>query len=445
MLFKHYRIQMTLRSLALVGSAFALAYLVGWTDYFYAPIAVGVLIVAQVGTLIRYTEKATRDVTHFLQAISQEDFSQGARSAGRGPLYDRLSDAFKEVMDEFTQVRAEREAHARYLQTVVHHIGVALISFRPDGKVALFNNAAKRLLGRPHLRHVQDLFMTSPPLAERLLRLRAGEQDVVRVSLEEHDLQLAMYTTRFRMQGEEHILVSLQDIRNELEEQEMEAWQKLTRVLTHEIMNSAAPIASLAATANKLLAPSVPAVPEDALVDTREALEAIEKRSEALMHFTQAYRSFSKISQPNFQIVAIASMFTRITRLLQVQAEEHDIQLQAIVDPQTLEVRADEEMIEQVLINLLLNAMDAVRGQPEAHVTMRARMDNFGHVLIQVHDNGPGIPPDLLEKIFIPFFTTKADGSGIGLSLSRQILRLHGGSLTVRSSSTSGTTMTLRF
>lgn len=445
MLFKRYRIQMIGRSVVLVGSAFLLSYLVGWTDYFYAPIAVGLFIIAQVAALIRYTEKATRDVTHFLQAISQEDFSQGARAAGRGPLYDRLSDAFKDVMDEFTRVRTERETHARYLQTVVHHIGVALISFEPSGKVHLFNNAAKRLLGRPHLRHIQDLASLSVPLSEKLLSLSSGEQAVLGVHQEERDLQLAIYGTRFRMQGDEHALVSIQDIRNELEEQEMDAWQKLTRVLTHEIMNSAAPIASLAATANRLLLPEHAANQTETIIDTREALAAIEKRSQALMHFTQAYRSFTKINQPRFEVVPVSAMFGRISRLLRVQATEQQTALHVSVEPNTLEVRADEEMIEQVLINLLLNAMDAVKGRADAAIHLIARVDRFGHVLLQVRDNGAGIPAELQERIFIPFFTTKEEGSGIGLSLSRQIMRLHDGSITVRSIPEKETVMTLRF
>lgn len=445
MLFKRYRIQMIGRSLVLVGSAFLLSYLVGWTDYFYAPIAVSLFILVQVGALIRYTEKATRDVTHFLQAISQEDFSQGARAAGRGPLYDRLSNAFKDVMDEFTRVRTERESHARYLQTVVHHIGVALISFEPSGKVHLFNNAAKRLLGRPHLRHIQDLDTLSVPLAEKLLSLSSGEQAVLGIHQEERDLQLAIYGTRFRMQGEEHALVSIQDIRNELEEQEMDAWQKLTRVLTHEIMNSAAPIASLAATANRLLIPADNTSSTETLHDTREALAAIEKRSQALMHFTQAYRSFTKISQPHFQVVRVASMFGRISRLLRVQTEEQDTTITLSVEPPELQIRADEEMIEQVLINLLLNAMDAVKGRENATILLSARLDRFGHALLQVRDNGHGIPAEIQERIFIPFFTTKAEGSGIGLSLSRQIMRLHDGSITVRSIPDQETVMTLRF
>jgi two-component system nitrogen regulation sensor histidine kinase NtrY len=220
-------------------------------------------------------------------------------------------------------------------------------------------------------------------------------------------------------------------------------------VLTHEIMNSAAPIASLAATAGSLLARSGGDAGDggaaEAVHDTREALEAIQRRSEALMHFVASYRSFTQIRQPDFRAFPALDLFRQVERLFRVQAEERGIDLRHRVDPADLTLTADEELVEQVLINLLLNAMDAVAGRPAARVELRARLDRYGHVLLQVADNGPGIPPDLQERIFIPFFTTKPEGSGIGLSLSRQILRLHGGTLRVRSDPGAETVFTLRF
>lgn len=449
MRFKGYRYQLILRALGIAASALLLAYLLERTALFYAPVAVGLTIPLQIAALVRYAEKATRDVNHFLDAVRQADFSQGLASGGRGPLFEQLSRAYADVMDEFREVRAEREEHFRFLQTVVHHVGLALIAFREDGRVELINTAARRLLNRSTLHHIEELRPWSAAFVDTLRQLRAGAHAVVRVHDEEHDLQLSMHAAQFRLRGTGHTLVSIQDIRQELEEQEMAAWQKLTRVLTHEIMNSAAPIASLARTARGLLRAEATGAADahdaDSIRDTGEALEAIQRRSEALMHFADAYRSFSQIRNPNFQAFAVQDLFTQVRRLLRVKLETEGIDFHTHIDPPDLTLTADEELIEQVLINLLLNAMDALEGRPGARLQLRARLDRRGHALIQVADNGPGIPADLQERIFVPFFTTRPDGSGIGLSLSRQIMRLHGGTLGVRSTPEVETVFTLRF
>jgi signal transduction histidine kinase len=231
----------------------------------------------------------------------------------------------------------------------------------------------------------------------------------------------------------------------------MEAWQQLTRVLTHEIMNSVAPISSLASTAHRLLADVPPgdgarsADAEEVADDAREAVETIERRSKGLISFVDSYRSFTKIPNPTFQVLDAGEMFENVRRLLRVQIEEHNLSCKIRVHPDPLELTADPELIEQVLINLTLNAMQAVENQDDARIEMRARIDRRSRPVLQIADNGPGIPPDVQDRILVPFFTTKEDGSGIGLSLSRQIMRLHGGTLTVRSEPNVETVFTLRF
>ena len=278
---------------------------------------------------------------------------------------------------------------------------------------------------------------------------------MVRVAEEDRTLQLSVSVSRFRLRGDAHALASIQDLRNELEEKEMEAWQQLTRVLTHEIMNSVAPISSLASTAHRLLS-EAPAAPNgtpppqevaEITEDAREAVQTIERRSKGLISFVDSYRSFTKIPNPKFEILEVRELFDNVRRLLRVQIEEHALDLRINVAPEDLQVSADPELVEQVLINLVLNAMHAVEGEPAPRIELRARIDRRSRPVLQVIDNGPGIPPDVQEKIFVPFFTTKEDGSGIGLSLSRQIMRLHGGALTVRSDpdSDAETVFTLRF
>jgi signal transduction histidine kinase len=227
----------------------------------------------------------------------------------------------------------------------------------------------------------------------------------------------------------------------------MEAWQNLIRVLTHEIMNSVTPIASLASTVNDLLvAPkSGGEVTADAVGDMRGAVQTIQKRSEGLLHFVDAYRSLTRIPRPNFKIFRITELFNGVEQLLRASFKEKTVTLNIKVEPESLELTADPEMVEQVLINLLLNAIQSLDGKPDAKIELNSRLDERGRVVIQVTDNGPGIIPEVLEKIFIPFFTTKPEGSGIGLSLSRQIMRLHRGTITARSEPNAATVFTLRF
>ena len=449
MLFRRYRFQIVVRTLLIVATSFLLSYVVLYTSYFYAPIALALTIPFQILSLIRYSEKAIKDLDHFLQSIRQADFTQGLSSAGRGPLYEDLHHAFNEVMEEFRRIRSEKEEHFRYVQTVVQHIGIALIAFRRDGHFELINVAAKRLLGRGQLRNIQQLREWNKTFVQTLLELDSGQHAVIKTLHDDEERQLAIYASRFRLRDETHTLVSIQDIRNELEEKEMEAWQSLTRVLTHEIMNSAAPIASLAATASHLLQSKTSDdgtyAGAETIADTHEALEAIERRSQALIHFADSYRSFTQIRKPNFRVFPVKSLFVQVRRLMRVQAEDTSIDVRVSVTPDDLKLTADEEFIEQVIINLLLNAMDALQGRQDARIELRAGLDRQSRPTIQVADNGPGIPSDIKERIFIPFFTTKRDGSGIGLSLSRQIMRLHNGTINVRSEKDVETVFTLRF
>ena len=448
---KRFRVQMALRVGVLIATALVLAYLVGWTQRYAGAVLVGVLMVYLFVNLIRYVEKVTRDLTRFLESVRYADFSQGFTSEGRGPLFTRLRDAFGEVTSEFRRIRAEKEEQVRYLENIVQHLGVALISYRADGTVELMNTAARRLLRTGPIRNVEALERVSTPLVHALRDLGSGEQSMVRVAEEDRTLQLAVHVSRFRLRGEAHALASMQDLRNELDEKEMEAWQQLTRVLTHEIMNSVAPISSLASTAHRLLseapagangsaAPDVAEITDDA----REAVQTIERRSKGLISFVDSYRSFTKIPSPTFKMLSARVLFDNVRRLLRVQIEEHDLDLRIRVTPEDLQVTADPELVEQVLINLVLNAMHAVEEVADPRIELRARIDRRSRPVLQIVDNGPGIPPDVQEKIFVPFFTTKEDGSGIGLSLSRQIMRVQGGTISVQSAPGT-TTVTLRF
>lgn len=445
--FKNFRLNVIIRIVFLSASILGFILLVLQTSFYATAIVVGVVILAQTASFVRYVEKTSSDLTRFLSSIRYADFSSTFTSAGRGRAFDELRLAFTEVMEAFRRTRSETEEQARYLETVVQHIGVGLISFQSSGEVGLINTAAKRLLRLNHLTNIRTLEPLSKELVETLLKMKSGDKALLKIERENETLQLVVNATEFRLREQHYTLVSIQNIRSELEEKEMDAWQNLIRVLTHEIMNSITPISSLASTVNDLLeSPSSRndyGIKEEIVGDIRGALQTIEKRSQGLLHFVDAYRNLTRIPRPNIKVFPIAGLFTSVEQLMKAQIVEKGIEFRTDA-PSSLELAADPELIEQVLINLLQNASHAVKDQAGAKIVMSAGIDNRGRVFIEVSDNGPGIPKEIQERVFIPFFTTKKDGTGIGLSLSRQIMRLHGGTISVRSTPGIETVFTLR-
>lgn len=447
MAYKHFRLICILRVALLCATTYLFFYLFFSTIYYATLIIVGAWILYQTWALMHFVERTNRDLTRFFQAIRYEDFSQSFAGAGLGTAYNDLKEAFNDVLDAFRKTRAEKEENFQYLQTVVQHVGVGLICYSPDGRIELMNTAAQRLLRRPHIHDIHELESVSKPLSETLLKLRSGEKNLVKVQYDDEILQIIIYATELRMRGESFILASVQNIQSELEEQEMEAWQKLIRVLTHEIMNSITPISSLASTVRGLLPETDDAssLDPETLPDVHTALQTIQSRSEGLLHFVETYRQLTRIPRPDFQIFQISELFARIMFLMQADCDKHNITLQTAVAPETLELTADPDLIEQVLINLLRNAIQALTGRNNARIDLIAQLDGRGRVIVRVRDNGPGILEDVQERIFIPFFTTKQEGSGIGLALSRQIMRVHRGTISVQSKLQEQTTFTLRF
>lgn len=454
MVFRRFRTQIIVRLLLLTASIFLLVHVVTHTQLYLTTAILSLVVIYQVYALIHFVEKTNRDLTRFLDVIRYEDYTQSFTSAGLGESYDELKRTFTTIVAELRKVRTEKEEQYRYLQTVIDHVGVGLLAFTPDGEINLINNALRRLLRlapAQTVRRVQSLESISPSLPQALLSLKTGQKSLLKACIEDEWLQLTAHATEFKLRGQPFILVSIQNIQSELEEKEMEAWQNLIRVLTHEIMNSVTPISSLAATIQTLLEESFrrneagERIMEETVNDIRGAASTILRRSEGLLHFVDAYRNLTKLPAPNFTIFQVRDVFERVQSLLAGQVREHRIDFSVSVQPQTLELTADLEMVEQVLINLLINSTHAVRQVEHPRIRLSASLDGRGRPLIQVSDNGSGIVEEAIQKIFVPFFTTKSDGSGIGLSLARQIMRLHRGSITVQSKPFFETVFTLKF
>lgn len=411
----------------------------------------GIMAALEIWHLIHFVEHTNRELARFLEAIRYADFSQSFSAVEKGPSFEALSAAFSEIQKHFHKIRQEKEEHTRYIETVVQHIGIGLLVYRLNGEVTIANHALRRLLALPVVKHLEDLSAFSSELTATLWTIQAGEKKLLPIEDASRRYQLALNATGFKLQGETYTLVSIQNLHQELEEKEMEAWQKLIRVLTHEIMNSITPIASLAETANTLLGQATEKqknqclLKGDPLEDIQEALHTIERRSKGLLNFVDNYRKLTRVPAPQFQVVMVERILEGVVKLMQHQLAQKGIRPAVVIEPSTLEVTTDPQMIEQVLINLLLNSLQALDGKAAPRLELRAGMASQGGIWIEVRDNGVGIIPEALEKIFVPFFTTRREGSGIGLSLCREIMRRHHGNISVHSIPELETTFTLNF
>ena len=439
--WRRYRVRVAARLVLVAAAAGGAGWLVarGGAGALAGAAALAVLGLWAGWGLVRAVERPARDLRRFLEGVRYDDVSVRFPQRGGDPFLDGLAAAFEEVGAAFRRVRAEREEQAGYLEAVVRHVGVALVAFRSDGAVTIFNLAARRTLGVPRVRTLDGLARRVPEAAEALRSLPAGERALVRLEAEGGPQELVAYATRFTVGGEAHTLVSLQDIREELEARELEAWQELSRVLTHEIANSVAPIASLAGTARGLVGDG--GAEGDRLADVREALGTIERRSRGLVSFVDAYRTLARLPRPRPRVVPAAELLGDVATLARATALAVDVAVE--VDPPGLELVADADLVEQALVNLALNAVEALGGRG-GHVTLRARPGPSGRAVVEVEDDGPGLLPEVQERAFVPFFSTKPGGSGVGLALAHRIARLHGGTLTVESEPDVRTAFTLR-
>ncbi len=450
MVYKNFRINSLIRIILLTISIFVFVYTLLQYSFHITPVLLGFLILIQIVLLFKYVDKVNRDLTTFLESIRFSEFSLTFQTRGLGRSFDELNRAFNDVIKDFQKVRSEKEEHFQYLQSIVQNIDVSILAYQRDGTVEMVNKAAKKLFQISSLRNIRALNTLSSELVSVLTEIKPGENKLVRIQEQDDLLQLAIFATELKIHNKEIILSTIKNIQNVLEEQETEAWQKLIRVLTHEIMNSITPIASLSSTLDMMLNGMVTGEESQTLdlesvTEIQQALQTINKRSTGLLHFVNTYRNLTRIPKPNFKIFPVRDLIGNVQLLMEEELSQNEIKLITSVIPPGIEFSADEQLLEQVLINMVKNAIQALNNRPDPEINIKAFINKRGRLTIQVIDNGQGILKDVLDKIFIPFFTTKPKGSGIGLSLSRQIMRLHGGTISASSEPDVGSTFTLTF
>ena len=407
---------------------------------------IGLIWLLQIILLIYYLTRTNRSLNNFLKSVKYLDPSRGISEGDKS--FDLLNLTYNEIIDSIQKVKIEKEAEHQYFRNTIEHIGIGLISFNESGDIELFNSAARDLSGIKFIRNIRDLDKSIPGISELLFSLKQGHSKMIKVVSGDEIMKLSVRKTVFKIQDKTVNLVSLQNIRTELEEEEIEVWKKLISVLTHEIMNSVSPIKSLTSTVIKMFEKSsistgleTSANNEDILL----ALKTIQKRSKGLISFVEIYRNLTKIPLPVFNEIELKNLLDEIIILMKSQMKSSGIYCYADVNPENLRLIADEKLITQVIINLIKNSVESLNNKKDGKIQIKAFLSPQSETIIQVIDNGAGIPADFIDKVFIPFFTTKENGSGIGLSLTRQIMKLHGGTIEVSSKPGFDTVFSLKF
>jgi len=443
-----FRLGVILRVILILALGFAGFIIAATTRYWLVGFWLGVLVVVLVVELIRYHERSTRALKEFLNFIREGDFLSLSKI---DETHQEFQETYRFILEKFRNLRIEKEANYHYLKRVIEHVNTAMVCLKDDNRVQLFNHAAMDLLQVPEIRDLKALEKVDRELASLIGRIRSGEKEMIRFIRHGRIMKLSVRATEFTLDGQFYKIVSLQDIKSELEEQELESWQKLVRVLTHEIMNSAIPITNMVSMARRILLKNgnrprgIAGLSVEETEDLVESLSTAESRSQGLAKFVETTRSLSRIPEPKFGDIPVKDLFHRLEKLFRTDLEKAGIRLKVVLEQEQLVLKADPDLIEQVLINLLRNAMDALEGVPKPAIDLSGYKTLEGGMVVRVCDNGKGISRENLEQVFVPFYSTKKKGSGIGLSLSLQIMKLHKGRIDLQSEEGKGTCVSLEF
>ncbi len=450
MVYKKYYIQIIIRIVLILLNCLLFVYILLHVDYLYTITFLGILIVFQAILLIRYINRSNLFLERFLMYIKENNTSIDFSGSLKDSPFKDLSAYFNEINSIIRNAKIEKENQYLFLQYIFEHVNIGLIAFEHNLNVQLINKAAKKILNLKSLNSLESLKSININLFTSINELKPGEQKVVPVQMAQQNLQLSVKLSQFKLLDQEIRLISLQDIKSELDHKEVESWQKLNRVLTHEIMNSVSPIIGLTQSVSKLLkknneVKNMNELTAETIKQTVQSLNIIEERSLGLNDFVQKFRSITKNIKPEPQQVKAQELFEDLTLFMFETFRENNIQYNYIIEQENMELYVDRKLLEQVIINLLKNSIEAFSNQQEKIIKLIARINENGQKIIEVIDSGDGIAPHEMDLIFTPFFSTKETGSGIGLSLSKNILNQQGYNIDVRSTPNVETVFTLYF
>lgn len=447
MIFKRYEWRLFITVVLLFLTLLGASFLILKGMYVYLAILVPIIIY-QLVELYRFQKKSQDELNQFVESVHYRDFSRYF-DVKHAPLeIQPLRQGFNEINSTFKVISKEKETQYQYVQKILELVDTGILSYAEEtGEVGWMNESLKKMLQLPYLKTIQSLIRRDEHLYEEIIALKPGESKIANASQDKQHFKVLISATAFQTNGQMYKLIAFQNVNEALDETESKAWQKLLSVMTHEIMNSVAPISSLADTLKHRLQLSVSHLDNtNGSVDDLElGIETIKRRSEGLLKFAQTYRNLNMINTLNVRKVYVRDIFENLYHLMLPTMQQKNIECETVLKDTDLTLEVDINLVEQVMINLLVNAMEAVKDRTDARIVLSAYIAGNKRTVIKIADNGQGIEPDVIDKIFIPFFSTKKNGSGIGLSLCKQIMMLHKGNIQVQSVEGEGTAFFLQF
>lgn len=447
--FKRYSRHLMLRLTVLLSGMFLLCYFLVLPGYHGTSLLLALIVIWLIYSLMHRIRKTNLELTRFFDAVKYKDFSQRFKLDNEGTGFAELGQAFTQVIQRLQQDRENRETQLRHIRAVIEHVPVPLISLHQNGKLTLWNNAARRLFVSKAVTQAEDLGQYGKDFHQQLIKLKPGERRLTTFEDDRLNRKVTLQATQVVFAGHQEKLISVQDIQSELDGAQLQAWQDLVRVLTHEIMNSITPVTSLAKTAVDLLDDVKTQIEStemlEELEDVSDAVQTVARRSDGLMQFVTSYRRLTRLPPASRKTIKIQTLFERSITLAKAQWPDANIGVSTKVEPSGLSAELDTDMVEQLLLNVLQNAGHAVAEKQQGLIELAARLNKRGNVEIDIGDNGKGVPPDIGDEVFVPFFTTKREGSGVGLALTRQVMQAHGGTVSLGTSHLGGAQFSLVF
>jgi len=440
MVYKRFTLLLILRLILILINLFCIAFLyfiLEKEQLIFSFIILFSILIIQIVDLVRFITRTNRELNKFLNSIKQSDYTLKYPVTETRSSLSNLHRSFNTILETFEKIKIEKETQFQFLQMVVEHIRIGIIVINENKEIILMNSTAERLLGVYKTRTWRQLSNKSNAFTSEVDTLAKGGRTLIEIDINRENVIFSLQVFDLLLMEKPHRLITFQNIHSEIEQKETEAWIRLIRVLNHEIMNSVTPISSLTETILMLLEDQdhnqIPdnEINTQIISDIIGSVKTIQKRSDGLYEFVNEYRKLTRIPSPVYENINVDELVEEIFQLMQGELEKRSITFKMEIE-KNLTIRVDKKLIEQVMLNLIKNSIQALPGTVDPELMIRGYTADE-HATIQVIDNGHGIEPGLLEEIFIPFFSTKDDGSGIGLALSRQIMRLHGGRITARS------------
>lgn len=436
--YRHFSLQIIIRIILIAISCWLFIWSFFQDYLIMAKFTLGLIFLIQVLLLIQYIRKTNKKLIKFLELIKNEGLMERFSDEENEITQKNINEHFNRIIQILADSKIDKESEHFYFQQTLEVIGTSIISIREDDSIEIFNKAARELLQIDAIKNLSELEDAFPAFTNLIRKIGVDEQILFKLQVNSETKMLSVRCSKFKILDRKLKLISFQNISSELANEELDAWQKLIQVLRHEIMNSVTPIKSLTNTLVKLISSrgspkKVADISDNTIEQAFEGLQAIQKRNTGMLKFVESYRNLTKIPPPVIITFKISELFSSIKILMQEELNKNRIQVDINIEPANLTLNADEKQISQVLINLIRNSIEATANITDRKIYFEALRTKQKSTVLKVKDNGCGIPEEVRENIFIPFFTTRKGGSGIGLSLSRQIMRLHKGSINVSS------------